>query len=82
MISYVGSYENCLLFTDNQRAVIVDILSNTVAPIDESETLIASAQWDASVAEPERLLAELARAANLRTNNWESWKTGRRNVWS
>ena len=62
-MEFHGKHETRLLYTDNERAVIVDTLSNTVVSIDESETLIASAQWDASVAEPEGPSAELARAA-------------------
>jgi len=62
-MEYHGSHGNQLLYTDAERGVVVDVMSNTIICVDETETLVASAQWDASIEEPIGPSAELAKAA-------------------
>lgn len=62
-MEYHGRDGNNLLYVDEEFGVVVDDSTNLVVSIDEKETIVASAPWDASLEEPEGVATELAKAA-------------------
>ena len=63
MISYMGRDKHKLLYADEAFGIVVDEDTNLVLSIDDRDSLVASAVWDASAPEPEGPAQELARAA-------------------
>jgi hypothetical protein len=62
-VEYYGKNDSQLLYVEDELGVVVDINSNAVICVDDKETVVASAAWDASLEEPEGVAPELAKAA-------------------
>ena len=62
-MEYYGKNDSQLLYVEDELGVVIDVTSNTVICVDDKETVVASAAWDASLEEPEGVAPELAKAA-------------------